>query len=114
MLREALLDKKLSYKMSMKLTQGIINFINILRAAFSPIILAPNNGTKCVRKMLMKLTPAHDSYLCRTFPSSRPFPTRRKAESNNFVGAVFQSNKTYLEECPKACRPPDHQDWIFC
>ena len=31
---------------------------------------------------------SHDSYTCRSYPYTKSFPTRRKNEINNFVGAV--------------------------
>ncbi|XP_042864461.1 uncharacterized protein LOC122248488 [Penaeus japonicus] len=59
---------------------------------------------------------AHDSYLCKYFPGSRPFPTRR-------VNRTFVGMRQYRKEikgdmvkqpCPVACRPPKHKDWEYC
>lgn len=57
---------------------------------------------------------SHDSYSCQHFPRTSPFPTRRSEGENNFVAAVVQSRDILRKECPPACRPPDHQDWIRC
>ena len=56
-------------------------------------------------------TCVHDSYLCQTFKSNnwRPFPTQR---GGDFVGAV--GGKGLNQTCPVECRPPQHQEWIFC
>ena len=39
-------------------------------------------------------------------------------EIGNFVGSIIQMENTisFIEEneCPKMCRPPEHQDWRFC
>ena len=67
----------------------------------------------------------HDAYSC-TRPEyktavMRPFPTQRLDEFDNFVGCPecpgCTRGRIYFEEpfqCPKECRPPDHQDWIYC
>ena len=61
----------------------------------------------------------HNSYLCAKFPGSVPWPTQRP-ENWLFVGEargileVQHNNHKPLPECPPACRPPDHQDWIYC
>lgn len=57
---------------------------------------------------------SHDSYSCQHFPRTSPFPTRRGEGENNFVAAVVQSRDILRQECPAACRPPDHPDWIRC
>ena len=56
----------------------------------------------------------HDSYTCQIFPGTRPFPTQRPIEPNNFIGAISVSNGTYLTPCPKLCRPKLHQHWTYC
>ena len=56
----------------------------------------------------------HDAYLCRQFPGSVPFPTRRLAGPNNHVASVWKDNATLLSRCPKYCRPKQHQDWLYC
>jgi hypothetical protein len=64
--------------------------------------------------MYNKMTLEYDSFLCGKFPNSRPFPTRKKSPTL-FVGCR-RPNCTRDEhpECPMECRPPDHQDWIWC
>ena len=56
----------------------------------------------------------HDSYLCKTFRGSQPFPTQRINEPNNFIASVFVDNATLWKKCPPACRPKEHQDWEHC
>lgn len=57
---------------------------------------------------------AYDSFLCKRFPQSVPFPTRKESPTS-FVGCR-RPNCTGDEhpECPKQCRPADHPDWIWC
>lgn len=54
----------------------------------------------------------HDSYTCRSFPGSKPFPTKRNVIDH--IGSVTYLNTTRVDECPIECRPPDHKDWIYC
>jgi hypothetical protein len=54
----------------------------------------------------------HDSFLCETY-GGYPFPSKRFG--NCFVGSGGYCNQTnFFLECPLACRPPTHQDWIYC
>ncbi|RNA36727.1 hypothetical protein BpHYR1_050669 [Brachionus plicatilis] len=54
----------------------------------------------------------HDSYLCKKYPKSKPWPTQRKG--NCFVGRVGRCNETgVFKPCPKECRPHDHLDWKY-
>ncbi len=60
---------------------------------------------------------SHDSYTCSKFSWSRPFPTRRRDEVGNFVGApvVTLQNRIPFDkeyECPKACR--FKPNWTYC
>ena len=57
---------------------------------------------------------SHDSYTCQRFPRTRPFPTRRQEVINNFVASVVEAKDIMKKECPKACRPRNHQDWLTC
>ena len=57
---------------------------------------------------------SHDSFSCQRFPRTSAFPTRRKEGENNFVAAVVLSKDILRKECPPACRPPQHPDWIRC
>jgi len=64
----------------------------------------------------------HDSYLCKSdFMKGAltvPFPTQREPamigniSTPNFVGN--SNNYGISTECPKECRPSDHQDWKAC
>jgi hypothetical protein len=59
----------------------------------------------------------HDSYSCKSWFewNSGAFPTKRVGSC--FIGApgvnLNCENKTFYE-CPKKCRPVQHQDWTFC
>ena len=57
---------------------------------------------------------SHDSYSCKQFPRTSPFPTRRKEGENNFIAAVVEAKDVLRQECPVGCRPPHHQDWLRC
>ena len=79
------------------------------------------NGTFHLnRPLVSKYTLAHDSYLCKKYKDSetKAFPTERIQGVGNFVGSVIETGGiiSFTEEfeCPKDCRPPDHQDWIYC
>ncbi|XP_063859210.1 uncharacterized protein LOC135100281 [Scylla paramamosain] len=59
---------------------------------------------------------AHDSYNCKSFKGSSPWPSQRS--EGDFVGKPRyrkkHENMTLHTPCPVACRPPTHQDWIYC
>ena len=69
---------------------------------------------KYVWRWAKKDTLSHDSYHCKKFSNTKPFPTRRKSDLNNFVGAVATDNYTLEVECPEKCRPKENKNWIFC
>ena len=54
----------------------------------------------------------HDSYLCKRYAGSIPFPSQRSAV-NEIIGLT---NRSGIEArvCPTECRPRDHQDWLYC
>ena len=54
----------------------------------------------------------HDSYLCRKYPGSIPYPSKRLA--NNEVIGTTREMGFIAPPCPKECRPRDHQDWLYC
>ncbi|XP_068229203.1 uncharacterized protein [Palaemon carinicauda] len=59
----------------------------------------------------------HDSYFCKKYGSSKPFPTKRV--NLTYIGAKnYISNPKYSfpiqKECPHECRPQDHKDWNYC
>lgn len=59
----------------------------------------------------------HDSYLCNQYPGSIPFPTQR--QGSQFVGEIIRIEREeggdfVLPHCPSFCRPPEHQDWLYC
>lgn len=63
----------------------------------------------------------HDSFLCRTNYGTTPdpWPTQRPPanQTNCHVGCVRPccgGDKMPFSPCPPACRPKDHQDWIYC
>ncbi|GAB6030746.1 hypothetical protein CHUAL_007597 [Chamberlinius hualienensis] len=53
---------------------------------------------------------SHDSFMCKAFPGTSPWPTPRV--NGTFVGDMYGLSIT--EPCPPSCRPKDHQDWIYC
>ena len=61
---------------------------------------------------------AHDSYLCKSYPNTRPFPTQRLPGGTpaNYVGSIHSQNETgsIYEECPEKCRPKNHPEWKLC
>lgn len=65
---------------------------------------------------------AHDSYLCRHPPSTlettRPWPTQAVVIHGS-DGKLLRYSCGLRDprpeaECPLACRPKDHQDWLYC
>ena len=61
----------------------------------------------------------HDSYHCERFHDNpMPFPTKRLFGngSNIFVGCVRPclENQFPAGECPVACRPKNHKEWLYC
>jgi hypothetical protein len=56
----------------------------------------------------------HDSYLCRKYSGTNPFPVKRKNETNNFVAAVVAEKQYIWTKCPTKCRPEQHKDWEYC
>lgn len=55
----------------------------------------------------------HDSFLCKSYPNSKPWPTKR--EGDCFVGRVGKCNITgKFKICPKECRSAEHFDWESC
>jgi len=61
---------------------------------------------------------SHDAYKCRRFSGTQPFPSRRNHGIGNFVGSVISLNNsipfTNEYQCPEACRPKNHTDWLYC
>jgi len=59
----------------------------------------------------------HDSYLCKQYNDSEPFPTERVgfcyvAVHHNFIEKCA-TNDT-LNECPMLCRPVENKNWKYC
>lgn len=70
--------------------------------------------SKYVYPLVKSTATIHDSYLCKKYKDSIPFPSPR--EGACFVGLSgpnYCANRT-MTECPKECRPKLHQDWITC
>lgn len=65
-----------------------------------------------VYKLLVNRSTIHDSYSCRRFANSKPFPTERKIIDH--IGSVYYSPIKKIKECPIECRPPNHLDWKYC
>lgn len=77
------------------------------------------NGPKNLDQVLLKkvIWPVakrdmicHDSYYCKKFEGTKPWPSQRV--NGTFVGD--KDNMRIKTECPKECRPPKHEDWLFC
>ena len=84
---------------------------------FNPTGLTPkgydqNFLAQHVYKLIKTNSTIHDSYICMSYQDSKPFPTERKVKDH--VGSVWVPEPIKITECPKECRPPDHQDWIYC
>ena len=61
----------------------------------------------------------HDSFHCQNFGGhGKPFPTQRPIinGSNIFVGCIKPCSHDQYKfgECPVACRPSNHKEWIYC
>ena len=56
----------------------------------------------------------HDAYSCSNFPNTSPFPTERKLETNNYVGAISAYGDILNVICPTQCRPEKHPEWKLC
>ena len=57
----------------------------------------------------------HDSYLCKKYTGSVGFPTERKNEDFNFIGARAHStvgSYRLWKKCPELCRR--RQEWEYC
>ena len=58
----------------------------------------------------------HDSFLCKIFDNSLPWPMKRLSDC--FVGSPSYCNESlankFYEECPFDCRPKNHKDWLYC
>lgn len=52
----------------------------------------------------------HDSFFCRNYFNSKPFPTQRIVTDH--VGSRLLDNTSRTKECPVACRL--NKDWKFC
>jgi len=61
-----------------------------------------------------KIALIHDSYTCKQFSYTHPFPTQRQLGIGNYVGSVLALNASIDEPCPEKCRPKNHKDWILC
>ncbi|CAF0858725.1 unnamed protein product [Brachionus calyciflorus] len=59
------------------------------------------------------LSLVHDSYTCKTYANSRPYPSQRIG--NCFIGSAGDCDtKAKFDQCPLECRPKDHLDWTSC
>ncbi|CAF4601910.1 unnamed protein product, partial [Rotaria sp. Silwood2] len=62
-----------------------------------------------------------DSYYCNIF-GGQPFLSQRPIGDNCFLGCIrsccinttSSGSPNQNNTCPPACRPKDHQDWIYC
>ncbi|KAK7075807.1 hypothetical protein SK128_007099 [Halocaridina rubra] len=61
----------------------------------------------------------HDSYTCRALEfqglhRTKAFPTPREGRNYTGYGKTKVESSKLLTECPVACRPQSHKDWIMC
>ena len=60
----------------------------------------------------------HDSYHCKKYNNTIPYPTQRKDSICNFVACIpeLKSRITFTKSniCPMECRPKNHIDWKYC
>ena len=60
----------------------------------------------------------HDSYHCKKYNNTIPYPTQRTDGICNFVGCIpeLKSGITFTKGniCPIECRPINHSDWKYC
>ena len=54
----------------------------------------------------------HDSYLCKNYPGSIPYPSQRSAINEVIGGSREMGLRPPV--CPKECRPRNHLDWLYC
>lgn len=54
----------------------------------------------------------HDSYLCKRYKGTTPYPSKRE-DNRSFIGCKRVCNYE-IEQCPKDCRPSQHKDWLYC
>ncbi|CAB4060741.1 unnamed protein product [Lepeophtheirus salmonis] len=103
---------KSSFKKLFKDTSGLA-YINRTLGGYDQVALS-----KYVWPWAKWRALSHDSYLCKKYPRTSPFPTKRVEGIGNYVGSVVSLNATIgftsASECPFKCRPRDHKDWIFC
>jgi len=58
---------------------------------------------------------SHDSYFCRRFIDSVPFPMKRNNNSDYVGNYIFRPNAIHISrECPIECRPSYGKNWKFC
>ncbi|CAF0859647.1 unnamed protein product [Brachionus calyciflorus] len=66
-----------------------------------------------VYKLINNFSTIHDSFLCKTFSDSKPFPSQRIGDC--FIGKVGACNETNsFRTCPIDCRPKNHPEWETC
>ena len=70
------------------------------------------------RPWARKIAMVHDSYLCQKYKDTsliRPYPTQRESSDCNFIGCIPELKPSRIDtECPKECRPANHQNWTTC
>ncbi len=58
----------------------------------------------------------HDSYTCKQFKDSQPFPTKRVGGCyvaiQEWDGLCIKNNK--FPDCPVDCRPGEQKNWTLC
>lgn len=73
---------------------------------------------KFFRQIVESNVTAHDSFHCMKY-GGKPFPKQRTSNYYCHVGGYgccgpAFSNASFPFECPYACRPKFHKEWVFC
>ena len=70
-----------------------------------------------IYKYTKKNAIVHDSYSCKRFEDSEPFPSKRH-DSFCYISCRDCCQDIYPNQtnhkCPIDCRPKEHLDWEFC
>ena len=98
----------------MQLIFSVQNFV-----ADNKINLINKSNSICNRPWAKDVALVHDSYHCKKYANTTPFPSQRKEGPCNFVACIPELISSTVHftpkyECPRTCRPMNHQDWKYC
>jgi len=92
-----------------KLFKSSLAYVNRFKGGWDQVALQ-----RYVWPWAKKIAMVHDSYTCKRFSYTRPFPTQRLKGVGNYVGSVVSLQAEVTSECPVKCRPKNHTDWKTC